>query len=88
MVPLFIARLVRTNKGAYLIKRNNRIQFLSPTQALVLSLCNGTFTLEEITNLISEIYKEEREKVKGDIKSFLDAQKDEIIFYLQNYLHL
>ncbi len=81
-VPLVVSvRLLKTNKGAIAIKNEGQIQSLiSPTQALVFSLCDGTSTVEEIINLISKVYRVNVEKVKKDIANFLESYKNEIIY--------
>lgn len=85
-IPLITpVKLIKTNKGAYILKKSGKIQTLTPTQALVLSLCNGTLTILEIAELISKIYKEEIEKVKKDIENFLELQRD-IMIYLSHKL--
>ncbi|EQD35040.1 hypothetical protein B2A_12569, partial [mine drainage metagenome] len=58
------ARLIRTNKGALIRSRtNNNHLHITPTEAMILALCDGTRTREEIVDYIATAYGVDRARV-------------------------
>ena len=64
--------LIKTNIGAMAkLKGDNFVKYISQTDALFLSLCDGTRTIKEITNKLADIYKVNSTKVLDDIKKLI-----------------
>lgn len=64
--------LIKTNIGAIAkLKGDNFVKYISQTDVLFLSLCDGTRTIKEITNKLADIYKVNSTKVLDDIKKLI-----------------
>ncbi|NUU94979.1 radical SAM protein [Marinitoga sp. 1135] len=81
--------MIKTNKGA-ILKRvgGSNLIFLSQTEALFLSLCDGTKTFEDISEKISNLYEVSIDIVKNDLHILIDKfNKINIINFLPQKLH-
>lgn len=79
-----VVDIIKTNKGAILYnKTRERLLFITQTQAYVCSLCDGTHTIKEIANKVSENYNVNIEVALEDVLFFLKSLlKSEILVVL------
>lgn len=70
-------RMINSNKGVYLAGnlwgQKDRVIFLTFTQAIIISLCDGTHSTEDIVKTLSSLYPQtEVSQIQRDVRQFLE----------------
>ena len=77
-------RLISTNKGFWEIRLDRNLhRFISQTQGYILSLCDGTNTLNDIINQVARLYDKSFDECLEKVSGFLE---EEVLSGAVNYL--
>ncbi len=72
--------LIKTTQGGLLFDRNSGMHILiTATEAYILSLCNGSVTIDDIIDKVSEAYGIERSISASDVKRFISFIKEQVL---------
>ena len=75
--------LIKTTRGGLLFDRmRGKHIMLTPTEGLILSLCDGSRTFEDITKYIAKTYGLDKVKCEYDVKNFILSIQKEVLVQL------
>ena len=81
--------LIKTTQGGLLFDRSSGMHILiTATEAYILSLCNGSVTIDDIIDKVSEAYGIERSTSASDVKRFISFIKEPVLIDLDRKVRM
>ena len=72
--------LIKTTQGGLLFdKSKGKHLLITPTEAVILSLCDGSRTVDEVIDYVSSLYNEPKEKCANDVKKFVSSASGNVL---------
>ena len=81
--------LIKTTQGGLLFDRSSGMHILiTATEAYILSLCNGSVTIDDIIDKVYEAYGIERSTSASDVKRFISFIKEQVLIDLDRKVRM